>query len=75
MYESGLQCVDETVDSTEFCDAHQKVVSFEPAEESVWRKAFFRLVALVLLILFLIPLLYTLRNLYSAPPAEAQEVW
>ena len=75
MYVSGFQCVDETIDSTDFCDAHQKVVVFDAIEERGWRKAFFRLVAFLLLILFLIPLLYSLRNLYFGPPVEAQEVW
>jgi hypothetical protein len=75
MYESGFQCVDETIDSTDFCDAHQRVVAFDAVEEPGWRKAVFRFVALLLLIIFLLPLLYTLRNLYMDPPAEAQEVW
>jgi hypothetical protein len=75
MYDSGFQCVDETVDSTDFCEAHQKVVAFDAVEEPAWRKALFRLVALILLIIFLIPLLYSLRNLYIGPPANAQEVW
>jgi hypothetical protein len=30
---------------------------------------------LVLLLMFLIPLFYTLRNLYFGPPVKAQEVW
>jgi hypothetical protein len=74
--ESGFQCISETLDDTDFCDAHQKVVPFqaEELEESALRKAFFRFVALILLILFLIPLYYTLRELYFGPPAKAQEV-
>jgi hypothetical protein len=75
--ESGFQCIGETVDPTDFCDAHQKVVAFEAdrLEDSGWRKAFLRLVALVLLLLFLIPLYYTLRELYLGPPVKAQEDW
>jgi len=77
IFESGFQCIGETVDPTDFCDAHQKVVAFEAEtlEDSGWRKAFLRLVALVLLLLFLIPLYYTLRELYLGPPVKAQEDW
>jgi hypothetical protein len=75
MYESGFQCVDETVEPTDFCDAHQKVVAFPPLEDSGWKKAVMRLVALILLIIFLIPLILSLRNLYRGSPAKAQEVW
>jgi len=77
IYESGFQCIGETLEETDFCDAHQKVVPFEPEglENSVWRKAFLRFVALILLLLFLIPLYYTLKELYDGPPAKAQEVW
>ncbi len=65
------------MDPTDFCEAHQKVVAFEPErlEDSGWRKAFLRFVALVLLLMFLIPLFYTLRDLYLGPPVKAQEVW
>jgi len=44
-------------------------------QDSRWRKAFFRLIAFILLLLFLIPFFYTLRSLYFAPPAKAQESW
>jgi hypothetical protein len=65
------------MDPTDFCDAHQKVVAFESErlEESTWRKVFLRFVALVLLLLFLIPLFYTLRDLYLGPPVKAQGDW
>lgn len=75
IYDSGFQCISETVDSTDFCEAHQKVIAFVPLQESTWRKAFFRLVAAILLIIFLIPLFYTLRDLYFGPPVKAQEGW
>ena len=77
IFESGLQCISETIDPTDFCEDHQKVVAFqsERLEDSIWRKAFLRLVALLLLLLFLIPLFYTLRDLYLGPPVKAQEVW
>jgi len=77
MFGSGFQCVSETVESTDFCEAHQKVVALdsERLEDSIWRKAFFRLIALVLLLMFLIPLFYTLRDLYLGPPVKAQEDW
>jgi hypothetical protein len=65
------------MEPTDFCEAHQKVVAFysERAEESVWRRLILRIVALVLLLMFLIPLFYTLRDLYFGPPVKAQEVW
>jgi hypothetical protein len=65
------------MDPTDFCDTHQKVVAFESErlEDSTWRKVFLRFVALVLLLLFLIPLFYTLRDLYLGPPVKAQEDW
>ena len=75
IYDSGFQCIGEAMDSSDFCEAHQKVVAFEPLDESVWRKTFFRFVALLLLIIFLIPLFYTLRDLYLGPPVKAQEGW
>jgi len=77
MFESGFQCVSETLDPTDFCEAHQKVVAFESErlEDSIWRKMFLRLVAMVLLLMFLIPLFYTLRDLYLGTPVKAQEDW
>ena len=75
--DSGFQCIGETVDTTDFCEAHQKVVAFqtEPLEEPIWRKMVLRFVALILLLLLLLPLLYTLRDLYFGPPVKAQEDW
>ena len=77
IFDSGFQCISEAMDPTDFCDAHQKVVAFESErlEEPAWRKVFLRFVALVLLLLFLIPLFYTLRDLYLGPPVKAQEDW
>jgi hypothetical protein len=77
IFESGFQCISETVEPTDFCEAHQKVVAFESErlEESIWRKVLVRFVALVLLLLFLIPLFYTLKDLYLGPPVKAQEDW
>jgi hypothetical protein len=74
MYDSGFQCVDETLDSSDFCESHQKIVAFPPLEDHPMRKAVMRFVALLLLLLFLIPLLFSLRNLYLGQPAKAQEV-
>ena len=77
MYESGFQCISESLEPTDFCETHQKVVALESErlEDSVWRKTLLRFVALVLLLMFLIPLFYTLRDLYFGPPVKAQEVW
>ena len=75
MFDSGFQCIDEAIEPTGFCEAHQKVVAFEVErlEDSVWRKLLFRFVAFILLLLFLIPLFYTLKDLYIGPPVKAQE--
>ena len=77
IFDSGFQCVSENLDPTDFCEAHQKVVAFESErlDDSSWRKIFLRFVALVLLLMFLIPLFYTLRDLYLGPPVKAQEDW
>ncbi len=77
MYDSGFQCIGESLEPTEFCESHQKVVAFESErlEDSFWRKTVLRFVALILLIVFLIPLFYTLRDWYFGPPVKAQEVW
>jgi len=75
MFDSGFQCDSEAMDGMDFCDAHQRVVMFERLEDSPWRQIFLRFVALLLLILFLIPLVYTIRELYLGPPVKAQEAW
>ena len=77
MFDSGLQCISESLEPTDFCEAHQKVVLFdsERLQDPIWRKTLLRFVALVLLLMFLIPLFYTLRDLYFGPPVKAQEVW
>jgi hypothetical protein len=75
IYDSGFQCVDETIESTDFCDVHQRVIPFERLEDSPWRKFVFRVVAFVLLVTLLIPLIYSLKNLYRGTPAQAREVW
>jgi hypothetical protein len=74
IFDSGFQCVDDTLDPTDFCEAHQKVVAFEAErlQDPRWRKMVLRLVALVLLLIFLIPLYYALRDLYLGPRVKAQ---
>ena len=75
IYDSGFQCFEESLDPTDFCESHQKVVPFESErlEPPFWHKAILRFVALVLLLMFLIPLFYSMRNLYWGPPVKAQE--
>jgi len=77
IFDSGFQCIGEALEPTDFCEAHQKIVAFESErlQDSVWRRTVLRVVALVLLLMFLIPLFYTLRDLYFGPPVKAQEVW
>ena len=75
MYESGFQCTEDSIEPTDFCDTHQKIVEFERLQDPPIRKVVFRVIALVLLLLFLIPLFLTLESLYLDPPVKAQEVW
>jgi hypothetical protein len=75
IYGSGIQCIDENIDPTEFCEAHQKVVAFqsERLEESWIRKSVMRVVALVvLLVMFLVPIYYTLKTLWARPVAARE---
>ena len=74
MYENRLHEVAHFIEIP-IREAHQKVVAFEAErlQDSLWRKAFIRFVAFLLLLLFLIPLYYTLRDLYLGPPAKVQE--
>ena len=77
IYANGFQCIDETFDATERCESHQKVVPFIPVrlKDSWMRKAALRVVAFILLVtLFVIPILYSLKNLYWGAPAQAREV-
>lgn len=75
IYDSGFQCEAEALEGTNFCEAHQKVVEFARLQDSTWRKVFLRFVALILLIIFLIPIIFTIRNFYLDLPTEAQEAW
>lgn len=75
MFESGLQCDSVTLDETDFCEAHQRVVFFERHQEPVWQRLLLRIVALLLLLIFLIPIVYTVRELYLGPPVRTQEAW
>lgn len=73
LYESGSQCEEEAVVGSDFCPDHDEAhVFFEIGDRPV-RKLVTRLVALILLIIFLIPFYYTLKTLYLSPPIEAQE--
>lgn len=75
IYDSGFQCIDEALDTADFCEAHQKVVAIESErlQDSLLRKTFIRFVALLLLLLFLIPIYYSLRDLYLGEPIKAFE--
>src|SRR5438034_10323417 len=75
MFDSGFQCISESMEPSDFCEAHQKVVMLESErlEDSIWRKTLLRFVALVLLLMFLIPLFYTLSELFLGPPVNEQD--
>ncbi|HEX4999544.1 MAG TPA: hypothetical protein VFY29_15055 [Terriglobia bacterium] len=74
IYESGVQCVDESVPDGDFCGDHDvRSGGFDHLEEDAWRRVFRRFVAFLLLVLFLIPLLYSLKSLYWGPPQSPVE--
>ena len=75
IYDSGLQCVSEALESSDFCEIHQKVVAFELLQDSPIRKLFVRVVAFILLLAFLIPMFNTLRNLASPPRTQMRGAW
>ena len=73
LYESGSQCEEEALLGGDFCPDHDHAhVFFEVGDYPV-RKLVTRMVALILLVIFLIPFYYTLKTLYLSPPIEAQE--
>ncbi len=74
LYLSGQQCDREAFPGDDFCEDHADVrpLDDEPGGHP-FRKMVVRLVALVLLVMFLIPIYYTLRSLYLGPRVQVQE--
>ena len=76
LYLSGQQCDRESFPGSDFCEDH---VDVHPApdnlEDHPLRKLALRFAALILLIMFLIPMYYTLKSLYLglAQQVEAEE--
>jgi hypothetical protein len=69
IYESGSQCIDESIPERDFCGDHEIGGFDDRLEDDVWRRVFRRFVAFILLIVFLVPLLHGLKRLYWGPPA------
>ena len=75
MYLSGWQCQSEALDGSDFCEDHVSELVYERLTEHPLRKLALRLVALILLILFLIPIYYTAKALYLGPGTLTEEGW
>ena len=74
LYLSGQQCDRETFPGGDFCEDHADAHSFsDEIEEQPFKKLVVRVVALLLLVMFLIPIYYTLRTLYLGPRVQVQE--
>jgi hypothetical protein len=73
LYVSGEQCEREAFPGIDFCEDHADLHRVEDQlEESPFKKAVIRLAALILLVMFLIPLYYTLRTLYLGVGVEIE---
>jgi hypothetical protein len=73
MYLSGWQCQAEALDGSAFCEDHISEPEYARLSEDPLRKFALRLVALILLILFLIPFYYTAKALYLGPGILTEE--
>jgi len=74
LYEGGPQCQLEAVSGGDFCEDHERAdAEVERLDDHPFRKLIVRLVALVLLIIFLIPFYYSFKALYLAPSFEVGE--
>ncbi len=74
LYLSGQQCDREAFPGDDFCEDH--VDGHPPNDELEERpvgRLVVRVVALILLVMFLIPIYYTLKMLYLGPPVQVQE--
>lgn len=75
LYGSGRQCESEAVPGSDFCESHISEVDFERLKDGPFRKLALKIVALILLIMFMVPFYYTLKSLYASRPTQAQEGW
>ena len=74
LYLSGQQCDREVFPGGDFCEDHADAHQLdEEVGEHPIRKLVVRVVALILLVMFLIPIFYTLRTLYLGPQVQVQE--
>ena len=75
LYRNGWQCQTEALPGSGFCEDHISEVEFERLQYGSTRKLALRVVAFILLLMFLIPFYYTLKSLYRNQPNSVQEVW
>ena len=75
LYRSGWQCDSEAAPGSGFCENHFSEVEFERLRDRPFRKLTLKIVAVILVIMFLIPFYYTLKSLYASRPTQAQESW
>jgi hypothetical protein len=74
LYVSGQQCGREAFPGGDFCEDHADVhLLDDEAGEHPFRRVALRVVALILLVMFLIPIYYTLRTLYLGPQVQVRE--
>ena len=74
LYESGTRCSGEVLEGTDFCpDHYPSPPNHDAFDDHPFQKLVARLVALILLLIFLIPFYYTLRTLYLELPPAAEE--
>ena len=60
---------------SDFCENHISEVEFERLKDGPFRKLALKIVAVVLLLMFLVPVYYTLKALYASRPTQVQEGW
>ena len=73
LYRSGWRCESEAVPGSDFCVDHISEADFERLKDRPSRKLTMKIIALILLIMFLVPFYYTLKTLYASRPPQAQE--
>ena len=74
LYGSGRQCASDVVPGTDLCEDHAITDAMpDGLVDHPIRKLALRLVALILLLVFLLPVYYTMKALYGTVPVELQE--
>lgn len=75
LYRSGWRCEEEAIPGRDFCEDHISDVEWKRVKANPIKKMGMRVIALLLLIMFLVPFYYTLKFLYESRPTEIREGW